>query len=149
MGGRENSDEAYVLDLCDEVLGEQGLRQHRFEWLLGDSGAAGRRTRLPVDSYWPGHKRLVMGRCGEVGARRSQFVDHRGAVPGGEGVGELGQPLDGCGLVRGVAEGQDDVFLDADRGVCDAPGGDHGAVRGVDGDRPGGLGLAGAVHQVP
>ncbi|MFF4307810.1 hypothetical protein [Streptomyces sp. NPDC001601] len=59
MGGRENSDEAYVLDLCDEVLGEQGLRQHRFDWLLGDAGATGRRIRLPVDSYWPGHKLVV------------------------------------------------------------------------------------------
>ncbi|MFF4690463.1 hypothetical protein [Streptomyces sp. NPDC001307] len=59
MGGRENSDEAYVLDLCDEVLEEQGLRQHRFDWLLGDAGAAGRRARLPVDSYWPGHKLVV------------------------------------------------------------------------------------------
>ncbi|WP_431961931.1 hypothetical protein [Actinacidiphila sp. bgisy160] len=59
MGGRESSDEAYVLDLCDEVLGEQGLRQHRFEWLLGDAGSAGRKTRLPVDSYWP-EQRLVV-----------------------------------------------------------------------------------------
>ncbi|MFF1626683.1 hypothetical protein [Streptomyces sp. NPDC058272] len=59
MGGRENTDEVYVLDLCDEVLGEQGLRQHRFDWLLGDTGAAGRRTRVPVDSYWPGRKLVV------------------------------------------------------------------------------------------
>lgn len=51
--GRANSDEFYVLDLCDEVLGEIGLRQHRFEWLLGDPGASGRRVRLPVDGYWP------------------------------------------------------------------------------------------------
>jgi hypothetical protein len=26
MGERENSDETYVIDLCDEVLGEQSLR---------------------------------------------------------------------------------------------------------------------------
>jgi hypothetical protein len=51
--GREDSDEAYVLDLCDEVLGEPGLRQHTFDWLLGDPGHSGRRARLPVDSYWP------------------------------------------------------------------------------------------------
>src|SRR3954447_22692857 len=34
--GRANSDEFYVIDLCDEALGDPGLRQHRFPWLLGD-----------------------------------------------------------------------------------------------------------------
>ncbi|MEW2118654.1 hypothetical protein AB0945_26365 [Streptomyces sp. NPDC005474] len=56
---RDNSDEAYVLDLCDEVLGEAGLRQHRFAWLLGDPGTNGRRVKLPVDSYWPGLRLVV------------------------------------------------------------------------------------------
>lgn len=51
--GREASDEAYVLNLCDRVLGEGGSRQHRFEWLVGDPGRTGRRVRLPVDGYWP------------------------------------------------------------------------------------------------
>lgn len=51
--GRENSDEAYVLDLCDSALGEVGLRQHRFNWLRGDPGRTGRRASLPVDGYWP------------------------------------------------------------------------------------------------
>ncbi len=57
--GRGDSDEAYVLALCDEVLGEQGSRQHRFDWLRGDAGASGRRVRLPVDSFWPGHGLVV------------------------------------------------------------------------------------------
>ena len=51
--GRESSDEAYVLNLCDRVLGEVGSRQHRFAWLVGDPGRLGRRVRLPVDCYWP------------------------------------------------------------------------------------------------
>lgn len=51
--GRETSDEFYVLDLCDQALGEKGQRQHRFDWLLGDPGRSGRRARLPVDGYWP------------------------------------------------------------------------------------------------
>lgn len=51
--GRAASDEFYVLDLCDQILAEDGLRQHRFDWLLGDPGASGRRVRLPVDGYWP------------------------------------------------------------------------------------------------
>jgi hypothetical protein len=49
--GRGDSDEAYVLALCDEVLGEQGSRWHRFDWLFGDAGASGRWVRLPVDSF--------------------------------------------------------------------------------------------------
>ncbi|NDP28240.1 MAG: hypothetical protein GZ087_12560 [Flavobacterium sp.] len=44
---RKDSDEHYVLDLCDEILQLKGLRQHRFDFLLGDSG-----TKLPVDSYY-------------------------------------------------------------------------------------------------
>jgi len=48
-----------VLDLCDRVLGEVGMRQHRFEWLLGDPNKRGRRARLPVDAYWPGANLVV------------------------------------------------------------------------------------------
>lgn len=55
---RTVSDESYVIDLCDEALGEKGRRQHRFDWLLGDLGQRGR-TRLPVDAYYPGHGLVV------------------------------------------------------------------------------------------
>lgn len=44
----KDSDENYVLDLCDEILNQKGLRQHRFDFLHGDSG-----TKLPVDIYYP------------------------------------------------------------------------------------------------
>lgn len=50
--GREASDEAYVLDLCDEVLGVAGERQHRFDWLRGDAGHGGREAHLPVDAFY-------------------------------------------------------------------------------------------------
>jgi hypothetical protein len=59
MGGRSDSDETYVLDLCDEYLRETARRQHHFDWLRGDPGADGRRVRLPVDGYWPEHKLVV------------------------------------------------------------------------------------------
>lgn len=49
---RANSDESYVIDLCDSILGQPASRQHRFEWLKGDPGRSGRRVRLPVDAYW-------------------------------------------------------------------------------------------------
>lgn len=51
--GRKDSDEHYVLDLCDEVLKIQGLRQYRFDFLLGDPNAQGKCAKLPVDSYYP------------------------------------------------------------------------------------------------
>lgn len=57
--GRGASDEYYMLDLCDQVLGEAGLRQHRFDWLRGDPSASGRQARLPVDGYWPNANLVV------------------------------------------------------------------------------------------
>ncbi|HEX8016609.1 MAG TPA: hypothetical protein VF465_15375 [Flavobacterium sp.] len=51
--GRKNSDEHYILDLCDAVLGKTGLRQHRFDFLLGDPNALGKCSKLPVDIYYP------------------------------------------------------------------------------------------------
>lgn len=59
MGKRDDSDEAYVIDLCNEVLGETALAQHKFDWLLGDLDTKGRRARLPVDAYWSGHQLVV------------------------------------------------------------------------------------------
>ncbi len=50
---REDSDEAYVLDLLDEILRSPCQRQARFPWLVGDEGRSGRRAQLPVDGYWP------------------------------------------------------------------------------------------------
>ena len=45
--GREHSDESYVIDLCDEVLGIKASRQHKFDFLTGDAG-----HKLPVDAYY-------------------------------------------------------------------------------------------------
>ncbi|WP_060886165.1 hypothetical protein [Streptomyces caniscabiei] len=59
MGARDDSDETYVVGLCDRILGETALAQHRFDWLLGDPGVSGRRAKLPVDAYWPGHRLVV------------------------------------------------------------------------------------------
>lgn len=59
MGRRTDSDEGYVTQLCDELLGCIGIRQHRFPFLLGDVGRGGRRARLPVDVYYP-HLNLVI-----------------------------------------------------------------------------------------
>lgn len=45
--GRAFSDEYYVIDLCDEILGMKASRQHKFDFLVGDAG-----TKLPVDAYY-------------------------------------------------------------------------------------------------
>jgi hypothetical protein len=52
-------DETYILDLCDFVMAEQSLRQHRFDFLLGDPDKLGRRRRLPVDAYYPDAKLVI------------------------------------------------------------------------------------------
>jgi hypothetical protein len=48
------SDETYILELCDVVLQQQAKRQHRFDFLQGDTG-----RRLPVDAYYPNLKLVV------------------------------------------------------------------------------------------
>jgi hypothetical protein len=45
---RDQSDESYVICLCDEVLQQTSLKQHRFDFLRGDSD-----SKLPVDAYYP------------------------------------------------------------------------------------------------
>ncbi|GAA3781135.1 hypothetical protein GCM10022271_11760 [Corallibacter vietnamensis] len=44
---KKQSDEAYIIDLCDEVLKLKASRQHRFDFLKGDTG-----VKLPVDAYY-------------------------------------------------------------------------------------------------
>ena len=45
---KKQSDEAYIIDLCDEVLKQKAYRQYRFDFLRGDTG-----VKLPVDAYYP------------------------------------------------------------------------------------------------
>lgn len=56
---RDNSDESYVVDLCDEALGMHACRQHTFPFLVGDPGLTGVRRLLPVDAYYPELKLAV------------------------------------------------------------------------------------------
>jgi hypothetical protein len=49
---RTDSDEAYVLDLCDTVLGVKAERQKRFAFLVGDPGRDGLCRMLPVDGFY-------------------------------------------------------------------------------------------------
>ena len=45
-------DEHYVLDICDKVLKQVSSRQHKFDFLLGDTNSNGIAVRLPVDAYY-------------------------------------------------------------------------------------------------
>ncbi|MEP1032360.1 hypothetical protein [Ekhidna sp.] len=55
-----NSDEYYVINLCDELLQEQASRQHKFKFLLGDYHRDGRtRSALPVDAYYQNHNLVI------------------------------------------------------------------------------------------
>ena len=47
-------DANYVLDLCDSLLSQISIREHRFPFLVGDTG-----RMLPVDAYYPKLKLVV------------------------------------------------------------------------------------------
>lgn len=51
---RSDSDESYIIDLCDEVLNMKSSRQNRFDFLKGDAG-----TSLPVDAYYESLKLVI------------------------------------------------------------------------------------------
>jgi hypothetical protein len=73
---RSQSDESYIIDLCDEVLNLKALRQHRFDYLKGDSG-----TRLPVDAYYPSLN-LVIEYKEKQHTEEVKFFDRRQTVSG-------------------------------------------------------------------
>jgi hypothetical protein len=74
LTSRSGSDELYVIELCDQVLQERSLRQHRFDWLRGDPNPRGQSTRLPVDAYYP-IRRLVIEYRERQHTENSRFFD--------------------------------------------------------------------------
>ncbi len=49
---RSESDEYYIIDLCDQVLSSSAKRGHRFDFLRGDRGKRKIGAKLPVDAYY-------------------------------------------------------------------------------------------------
>lgn len=47
INSRTDSDEYYVVSLCNNVLGRIASQQHKFDFLVGDTG-----RKLPVDAYY-------------------------------------------------------------------------------------------------
>lgn len=56
---RADSDEAYVIRLCDKILCEQAFCQWRFDYLRGDPGRKGHKAKLPVDAYYPSKQWVI------------------------------------------------------------------------------------------
>jgi len=73
---RSHSDESYIIDLCDEVLNQKAIRQHRFDFLVGDSG-----SKLPVDAYYP-ELNLVVEFKERQHTEEVTFFDKRQTVSG-------------------------------------------------------------------
>jgi hypothetical protein len=73
---RTNSDESYVIDLCDQVLKLKASRLHRFVFLRGDSG-----TKLPVDAYYE-ELNLVVEYRERQHTESVSFFDRRQTVSG-------------------------------------------------------------------
>ena len=73
---RSNSDESYIIDLCDEALGLVASRQHKFVFLTGDAG-----TKLPVDAYYK-ELALVIEYREKQHTEEVKFFDRRNTVSG-------------------------------------------------------------------
>ena len=73
---RSTSDESYVINLCDEVLGLMASRQHRFDFLVGDTG-----VKLPVDAYYE-PLNLVIEYNEKQHSESTPFFDNRATVSG-------------------------------------------------------------------
>jgi hypothetical protein len=73
---RSNSDESYVIGLCDQVLKLKASRLHRFDFLRGDSG-----TKLPVDAYYE-ELNLVVEYRERQHTEAVSFFDRRQTVSG-------------------------------------------------------------------
>src|SRR5690349_18988115 len=67
---------AYVLGLCDEILGQRGMREHRFDFLRRDPGKDGRTAPLQVDAWYP-DLRLVVEYHGTQHDEPVAFYDRR------------------------------------------------------------------------
>ncbi len=56
---RKYRDEDYVIDLCNEILGEVARKRHRFDFLRGDSRNGDPGIKLPIDGYYENLKLAI------------------------------------------------------------------------------------------
>lgn len=79
-------DEHYIIDICDRILKEEAIRQHKFPFLVGDPGRNGQCRFLPVDAYYKGLN-LVIEYRERQHTEAVSFFDRRmtaSGVPRGE-----------------------------------------------------------------
>jgi len=56
----QNSDEYYLVNLCDELLQQKASRKHTFDTLVGNLHKRGKgRTKLPLDAYYENLKLVL------------------------------------------------------------------------------------------
>lgn len=56
----QNSDEFYLVNLCDELLEQKASRKHTFDTLVGNLHKRGKgRTKLPLDAYYKDLKLVI------------------------------------------------------------------------------------------
>ena len=56
----QNSDEYYLVSLCDEILKQKASRKHTFDTLVGNLHKRGKgRTKLPLDAYYEELKLVI------------------------------------------------------------------------------------------
>lgn len=56
----QNSDEFYLVNLCDELLEQEASRKHTFNTLVGNLHKRGKgRTKLPLDAYYENLKLVI------------------------------------------------------------------------------------------
>jgi len=80
----ENSDEFYLVNLCDELLKQKASRKHTFETLVGRLHKKGKgRTKLPLDAYYEDLKLVIEffekedSEAGTERAAQRKFYDQR------------------------------------------------------------------------
>ena len=73
---QNDRDETYVMNLCDEALNLKALRQHRFSFLVGDTG-----IQLPVDAYYK-EINLVVEYCERQHTESVPLFDRRMTASG-------------------------------------------------------------------
>lgn len=102
---KAQSDETYIIDLCDEVLKITAMRQHRFKFLKGDTG-----VKLPVDAYYPKLK-LVIEYHERQHTEKITFFDKR-VTSSGIGRGQQRKLYDERRKIEIPKYGLDLIFFD-------------------------------------
>ncbi len=73
---RKDSDEYYIISLCNEILSQKAVQQYKFDFLKGDSGKP-----LPVDAYYE-KLNLVIEYCESQHTISTPFFDKKITISG-------------------------------------------------------------------